>query len=211
MIKLKSFEGTIDVTATGTVAVAPDEAVIDLTVITEAKTAAAAVSANAQRTQAVIDAVSKEPNHGVTTTGLGVGPIYSFNPDTGVSTIIGFRATNTVRVRTKPGYAGRVFDVGIQAGASQVSGISFGVQNEALYREEALRLAVKRAYAEARIVAETADVKIEGARNIQIDPGFRPLFLRSEALGADAPPTPVIPADVRIEATVRITYQTRVG
>jgi len=211
MIKLKSFEGTIEVTTTGKVAVAPDEAVIDLTVITEAETAAAAVSANALRTQAVIDAVSNEPNHSVTTTGLGVTPLYRFDAKTGVSSIIGFRATNTVRVRTKPGHAGRIFDVGIQAGASAVSGISFRVQNEALYREEALRLAVKTAFAEAAIVAQTADVKIDGARTIQIDPGFMPILYRSQAFEAGAAPTPVIPTDVMIEATVRIIFQTRVG
>src|SRR5690606_37218366 len=110
MLKLKNVEGTIEVTASGQISVAPDEAVIGLDVITEAKTAAAAVQANAKRAQAVIDAVAQEPNHGVTTSGLAVGPVYKFDPKTNTSTIVGFRATNSIKVMTKPGYAGQIYD-----------------------------------------------------------------------------------------------------
>ena len=121
----------------GKVSAPPDEAVVVLEVMTQAETAAEAVATNAEITQAVLEAVMGEPNQGVTTTGLGVYPIYEYDPDTNLSSIVGFRATNGVKVVTKPISAGRVFDAGIQAGANISSGISYRIKNEAPPREEA--------------------------------------------------------------------------
>lgn len=211
MLTLKNVEGKIEVTASGEIEVAPDEAIIKLDIITEAKTATAAVQANAKRAQSVIDAVAQEPNHGVTTSGLAVGPIYKFDPETNTSMIIGFRATNSIKIMTKPGYAGQIFDAGIRAGANQSSGISFRLQNESFYREEALRMAVKNAFAEARVVANTADVKLDGPRSIEIDPSYAPILFRAEQFSADAASTPVIPEDVMIRANVRMVFQTRIS
>jgi uncharacterized protein len=210
-MKGKSFEGTIEVMGHGEVSAPPDEAIVMLDVMTQAKTASAAVSANAKRMQTVIEAVEQEPNHGVTTTGLGVYPIYKYDPETNTSTITGFRATNGVRVKTKPSSAGQVYDTGIEAGANVSSGISYRIQNEAPLREDALRMAVEHAFAEAEIVAETADVKLLGPETIVVDPVGRPIMLRAEQLAADAAPTPVIPEDMNIQANVRITFRTKVG
>ena len=99
--------GTLNVTGTGNVSASPDEAIIQLGVVTDARTATEATTSNASATKRVIDAVSAQPNHGVTTTGLSVSPICSYDEATHVSTIVGFRATNGVNVTTKVGYAGR--------------------------------------------------------------------------------------------------------
>lgn len=207
----KRFNGTLEVMGRGEILAPPDEAIVMLDVVTEAKTAAEAVAANAMRTQAVIDAVMQEPNQGVTTTGLGVFPIYKYDRQTNVSTIVGFRATNGVRVLTRPSTAGQVYDAGIEAGANVSSGISYQIRNEAPLREEALRLAVRNAFAEARVVADTAEVTLLGPETMAIDPVMGPIYLRAEKMAADAAPTPVIPEDLRISATVRITFRTRVG
>lgn len=207
-MKDKSFDGTLEVSGTGKVTVAPDEAIIHLRVITEAKTANDAVAANAKRTQSVIDAVSAQPNHGVTTTGLGVSPMMEYDAATHSNRIIGYRATNGVTVKTKIDYAGQIFDAGIHAGANQSSGISFAVQDEVPFRDEALRLAVKIAFSEARIVAKAADVTLEGAETIWIDSGMGPIMFRTAALEQDAMQTPLIPEDLTISASVRIVFRT---
>jgi uncharacterized protein YggE len=207
----KRFEGTIEGMGSGKVSAPPDEAVVVLEVLTQGDTAAEAVAINAEITQAVLEAVMSEPNQGVTTTGLGVYPVYEYDPDTNLSNIVGFRATNGVKVVTKPITAGRVYDAGIQAGANISSGISYRIKNEAPLREEALRLAVKQAYAEAKVVADTADVRILGPESIVIDPMGGPIMLRAEKLDAAAEATPVIPEDLDIRANVRITFKTRVG
>ena len=204
-----SIGGTIEVSGSGRVEVAPDEAVVQLSTITEAKTAGEAVAASAAATQAVVDAVSAEPNHGVTTSGLGLAPITHYDPQTQVTTIVGYRATNGVSVRTKIGYAGQVFDAGIRAGANQSSGIDFRLQNDAPYREEALRLAVEDALVQARIVAKAAGVEVLGPETIAIDSGGGRLYLRAAALDAGSPRTPVLPGDLTISAGVRMVLRTR--
>lgn len=205
---MKDKHGTLQVRGTGELRVSPDEAIVDLQVITEAKTATEAVEANARRTQAVVDAVAAEPNHGITTTGLGVSPIVSYDNNR-VPTIVGFRATNGVEVKTKVGYAGRIYDAGVTAGANQSSGISFRVQNETPHREEALRLATKHAYREASIVAKVAGVELEGPEAIEILSADLPIFYRAAMLEAASPPTPVIPGDTTITASVMITFRTK--
>ena len=201
--------GTLQVTGTGRVQVAPDEALVHLGVLTDGKTAADAVESNAKQTQAVLDAVSPEPNHGVTTTGLSVSPITSYDPNTNISQIVGFRATNGVEVKTKIGYAGQIYDAGIKAGANESSGITFRIQNEGPHREEALRIAVEEAHKEAKLVAKAANVALEGTKSIQIEPGGGRILYRSEAIDAKATATPVIPEDKTISASVQILFRTR--
>lgn len=203
---MNHFQGTLDVAGTGNVKVAPDEATISLTVITEGKTASEASTANAKRTQAVLDAVSAQPNHGVTTSGLDVGPIMDYS--TSPSKIVGYRATNSVTVKTKIGYASQIYDAGIGAGANESSGISFGVRDETPFREQALELAVKVASSEARIVAKAAGVSLEGPQSISIDAGGGRIYRPMVAMEKSATATPVIPEDMTISATVRLTYRT---
>jgi uncharacterized protein len=199
----------LSVTGTGKVQVAPDEAIVHLSVVTDGRTAAEAVAANARQTQAVITAVSAQPNHGVTTSGLSVYPIMSYEPNTSVGTIVGFRATNGVEVMTKPGYVGQIYDAGIAAGATQSSGITFRVQDEGPHREVALRLAIEEAVREAKIVAAAANIALGEVESIQVEPGDGRVFFRSEMLDAKQMTTPVIPERQMITARVHVQFGTR--
>jgi len=201
--------GALSVTGTGKVQVTPDEAVIHLSVLTDGKTAAEATASNAKLTQGVVDAVSAQPNHDVTTSGLSVSPIMSYDPTTSIGTIVGFRATNGVEVKTKIGYAGQIYDAGIGAGANQSSGITFRIQNEAPYREEALRTAVGEAYKEAKIVAGAAHIELLGPESIQIEAGGGRLVYRATAFDAKSAATPVLPDEQTISATVQVQFRTR--
>jgi uncharacterized protein len=197
------------VTGTGKVQVAPDEAVVHLTIVTDGRTAAEAVAQNARQTQAVINAVSALPNHGVTTSGLSVFPITSFDPNTGVSTIVGFRATNSVNVTTKPEYVGQIYDAGLAAGANQSSGITFRLRDEVPVREEALRLAVDAAFREANVVAAAAGLEVGDIESLQVEPGDGIIFFRSETFDARAAATPVIPEPLQITARVNVQFRAR--
>ena len=206
---MKDKSGTLQVTGTGNIKVAPDEAVVHLRIIAEGKTAAEAVTTAASQTDAVIKAVSSQPNHGVTTTGLGVSPIVRYDSQTRVPTIVGFRATNGVEVKTKIAHAGQIFDAGVNAGANQSSGITFRLQDETPLREDALRLAVQMAYKEARLVAKAADVELESPESLQIDPSGVHPRIRAYAAEAAAAATPVIPEDLTVSASVRILFRTK--
>lgn len=199
----------LTVTGIGKVQVAPDEAVVQLSVVTEALTAAEAVASNARQAQAVIDAVSAQPNHGVATSGLSVYPIISYDEGSSNGRITGFRATNAVEVTTKVGYVGQIFDAGVAAGANQSSGITFRVQDEGPHREEALRLAVAQAFREAQAVAGAADVELRGVESINVDPGEGSILFRREGFDAKGGATPVLPDRQTITARVQVQFSTR--
>lgn len=203
--------GTLQVSGTGKVQVAPDEVVIQLGVVTDGKTAAEATASNARRTQSVLDAVSKLSNHSLTTSGLNLSPILSYDPSTSVSSVVGFRATNGVVVKAKPGYAGQIYDAGIEAGANQSGGVSFSFAftDEVPYRNEALRLAIEDAFREAKTVARAANIELMGPESIQVNSGSGRLVYRSAAIDEKALATPVIPEEQTISAGVNIVFRTR--
>jgi uncharacterized protein YggE len=134
--------------------------------------------------------------------------MFHYDAVTQTSKIVGYRATNGVTVKTKIGHAGQVFDAGMKAGANESSGINFRLRDETPFRAEALRLAVEIAFAEAAVVAKSAQVTLEGAESIWIDSGPGRLMFRTMALEKDSMPTPVIPEDLTIAASVRIVFRT---
>jgi uncharacterized protein YggE len=69
---------------------------------------------------------------------------------------------------------------------------------------------VKSAFAEARTVADTANIDLQGPETLQIDSGAEPVLLRTAALEADTPATPTMPGNVMISRRVRIVFRTRV-
>lgn len=198
--------GSLETTGIGSIEVAPDVAEVRLSVITEAPTATEATSANAERLREVLDAVEALPHRRVSTIGLSLQPIYRFDPATGESSITGYRAENTIEVETAVEDAGRTFDAGIAAGANTSSGIGFRLQDDRPYREEAIDLAYRQAYADARAVASAADVLLLGPEELSVEPeslGPRPPF--ELARSADTP-TPVLPGLLTVIATVRVRF-----
>jgi uncharacterized protein YggE len=150
----------LEVTGMGASAVAPDRAVISLSVITQASTRAEAIADNARRTRAVIEAVSMLPILAVTSSGTGVTLI----PNRG------FRATQSITIVGKPEDIARIHDAGVRAGANQSSGVHFEVADAWPARKAALRLAVARARADAHVVARAAGVGLLGPAHVHIEP-----------------------------------------
>lgn len=184
----------------------PDVATVQLAVITEAKTAAEATQTNAAAMQQVLAAVTALPHQKISTTGLAVMPITTYDPDTRTTSITGYRAVNGALVDTKVDDAGQIFDAGIAAGANESSGISFRLSDERPHREEALRIAVKEAHADASVVATTANTNLMGVTEIEIDPPNMPSFRMLESARADVA-TPVIPGEITVEARVRMKFR----
>jgi uncharacterized protein len=203
-------DGTIEVSGTGKVEVSPDEAIISLTVLTQAESAAEAVAANALQTQAVLSAVAAEPHHRLVTTGLAVAPIYAIDPGTKAPAIVGYRASNTVEVSTEPIDAGRIYDAGVEAGASGASGIQFRMQDERPARAKALRRAVEQAYADAQVVAETAAIKLRGPEHIHVAAGPGPVGYRAATLPDELARSPVIPGDLTVAAQLHLVLRTKI-
>jgi len=192
----------------------PDQAHIDIGVVTQARTAPDASRENAERLSRVLAEVKKLLGKGdeVKTSGYSLTPNYRY-PQGGKPEIVGYTASKTVRIKTNTlDLVSRLIDGAMQAGANNVNRLIFTLKDEQGAQLEALRQASAKARSKAEAIAASLGLKIvriasinEGERTIQ--PIYRQaMAARGEALAAPAP-TPVEPGTVDVRATVSLTAE----
>lgn len=200
--------GTLTVTGDGQIKVRPDIAILDLDVVTTAKTAQDASQQNAQRMTAVTEALRDLglASADLQTVGYDVFPIFETDdksPNKGK--ITGYRVASQLRVRVDVDRAGQTIDAAIAAGANMASGIRYAVRDESSVRARALKAAVKAARRDADAIAESVDVKIRGVEALEANMGGAPILYRALEMAKSA--TPIEPGNVDISASVRVVYR----
>ncbi|HWP24338.1 MAG TPA: SIMPL domain-containing protein, partial [Candidatus Binatia bacterium] len=153
------------VTASGeaVINVEPDQAEIDVGVVTQARTAPDAAKENAAKLARVIAALKKQlgKNDEVKTAGYSLTPNYRYPREGGKPEITGYTATNVVRVRTANlDHVGKLIDAAMQAGANRVNRLVFTVQDEQGAQLQALRIASTKARAKAEAIAGALGLQI---------------------------------------------------
>src|SRR2546423_1213008 len=146
---------TIQANGTATQTANPDQAQLEVGVVTNGATAQESAQLNATQTTAVLNAVKAVlgANGTVQTVSYSLYPRYS-NDQRQPSVIIGYTTTNMVRVTTTDlSIVGRLIDATNQAGANSVGGLSFGLIDPEPLVEQALSQATKRALAHAGAIA----------------------------------------------------------
>jgi uncharacterized protein len=159
---------TISVNGNAQVILAPDIAYVSIGVHSEAKTAAEAVASNNAQTQAVIDAIKAQgvDEKDIQTTNFSVYQQEKFSPS-GESLGTFFMADNTVYVTmhdiTK---IGDILDAAISAGANNIYGITFDVQNKEAALASGRDQAMADAQAQAEQLAKAAGATLGDVQNI---------------------------------------------
>lgn len=202
---------------------APDLALFNAGVTTQAATASEAMSQNATRMAGVVAALKRAgiADRDVQTAGINLQPQYSYPtrervPVDGQTVerpprIIGYQASNTVNVRVrKLGDMGRVIDALVGQGANQVNGPQFSLADPAEAMDEARRKAVASARARADLYARAAGLRV--ARIVSISEGggyFQPMeVMVTGARVASAPPPPPTPVAIgEVSTGVGISVQ----
>jgi uncharacterized protein YggE len=207
----------VTVTATATVEREPERAVVLLAVESQAQTAEQAAAANATKMDAVIAALRRLGIAGpaVRTVSYELQPQYSQpgrDDPQRPPVISAYRAINMVQVRVDTvARAGSVVDAALKAGANRVANLYFELRDPEAARLEAVRAAVRKAQAEAQIMAETAGQRL-GAP-LQMNSGGYAIpraYDRAVEMAMQAPaaaPTPIEPGVLSVGATVTITYR----
>lgn len=209
-------EPVLSVGGRGELNVRPDQATIVLGAVIQAEQASDAqrqVNAIMQRAFEQIRGL-EIPEEAISTVGLSLEPVYSRQPPRGDQPheprIVGFRARNSIRVRIEDiTRIGRVLDVGIAAGANQIQGLNFELQDDRRARQEALRRAVQDARLKAETISEAMGVRLEQVIEVaEADVGFRPPQPQMEMMRmAMDVGTPVQPGQIQIEAQVVVRYR----
>lgn len=198
----------------------PDLAVFSAGVTSQGKTAAAALSANSADMNRVIAALKAAgiSDRDIQTSNLSLNPLYApqvVRPDGQVENpeprIIGYQVNNQVTVRQrKLADYGRVLDTLVSAGANQVNGPSFELDNSDAAMDEARVAAMTKARQRAELYAKAAGLRVKRIVSISEGGGYSPPpmpMLYAKAAMADAAPTPVAPGEVGLTATVAVQFE----
>lgn len=212
----------------------PDLAVFNAGVTTQGKTAAEALAANSTAMTRVIAALKRAgiAERDIQTSNLGINPIYSdpnreaeiaarmnrqpyVPPEQKAPVIIGYQANNSVSVRQRRlDDFGRVIDTLVSAGANQVNGPSFTMDDPDPALDEARLAAMRKARARADLYARAAGLRVVRILSISETAGyFGPppvMFQRMDASGPSAPPPPPAPVqagEVQLTANVTVLYE----
>ena len=210
----------LTVSADGRSVRTPDLAVFSAGVTSQAKTAGAALSANAADMNRVVAALKRAgiADRDIQTSNLSLNPVYAppiRRPDgqyeQGEQRIIGYNVNNTVTVRQrKLAEFGRVIDTLVEAGANQVNGPSFQMDEPDAATDEARLAAMKKARARAELYARAAGLRVVRILSISESGGYVPgppvVFARMAADSAAAP-SPVAAGEIQLNANVTVMFE----
>jgi len=201
----------------GETRIAPDRAIVTVTVVTQAATAAAAGAANAKQTTATIAALRAAglAADEVTTTGYSVNPDYQYGPNSKPK-ITGYTARNTVRADVKKiDQTGKIIDAALAGGANEVGGVEFRASNVDSARRESLAKAVAiacgDAAAMARAVGASAGQAIELSTVFEGPPRPMMELQMARVAAASDVPTPINPGEFVVAATVTARWPLQYG
>lgn len=205
----KPMDRLITVSATGYAYAEPDRATVSTGVAAEADTAAAALSANTELMQKVVDGLKESgiDAKDIQTSNFNVEPRYT-NPRDGTPPVInGYRVSNqvTVLVRDLKSLGG-LLDKLVTLGANQIGGLSFEVSKAETLKDEARKEAVANARRRAELLATAAGAEVGEVVTISEEVSYggpRPVAMRA----AKAESVPIEAGTETLEARVTVTWK----
>lgn len=216
----------ITVTGEGEVFATPDVAEFSFSVVEEAKDVKSAQDAVSKKTEVAINSLKKLgiDEKDIKTTSFNAYPKYQYNEiycikapcPSGKQEIVGYEVNQNITVKVrKIDDSAKAIDAVTTAGASNVSGISFTIDDEDALIRDARKKAIDDAREKAKVLAKDLDVKL--VRIVSFNEnggrGVYPMYMKADAVSAgpeSAPSVPVLPTgENKISSSVTITYEIR--
>ena len=207
----------IVVSGQGSAELAPDMALLQLTVTREADTARAALDASSSAMAQVIKALREQgiAERDLQTGNFSIQPKYVYPPQKSQGEnqpprIVGYTVRNGLDVRVRDlGKLGAIMDQSVTLGVNEGGNILFTNDDPSAAIEQARTRAVKDAMAKARTLAAAAGVKLGKVLEISeqsYSPAPAPM-MRSKMMMADAAEAvPVAAGESSYEVTVNLSW-----
>ncbi len=203
---------TVQVSGVGKSTAIPDMATIQTGVVTQSEMAADALKQNSEIIEKLM-AQLKNLNvaeRDIQTSQFNVTPEYERGPrGERLSKITGYRVTNQLRIRVrKLPELGKLLDQLIQSGSNQISGISFGVDDQAEAMNQARIKAMGDSKARARLYAKAAGLAVGRVLTISEQQVVfpRPNFI-ARGMEARSAAVPVAAGEQEFSATINVTFE----
>lgn len=206
----------LNLSAFGEVKVAPDVATITFGVVSEASTAADAMTQNAARMAQVMAALRRAgvEERNIQTSGLNLSAQYDY-VENQPPRLRGYQANNRVTVIIDDLVrVGTTADAVVAAGVNQIDGISFGLRDSGAAEDRARQLAVRALQAKAALYAQALGVELGGIRSLTEGGGYAPrppmpLYARAESADVMNVSTPVSGGELTVRIDITGVYDLR--
>jgi uncharacterized protein YggE len=206
---------TLSLNVNSNIKKAPDMATISAGVVTQSRTAKAAMEDNARRMTTAFAALKSAgiADRDMQTSGVNLSPQYTYVANQR-PTIKGYEATNRVSVRIRSlENIGPVLDALVAQGVNEINGPTFGIDNPEAELDTARTQAMATAMRRAELYARAAGMRVKRVLTINESGGYepqqpRPLMMMSRSMSADAAPeTPVAPGEVTLSIQLNIQFE----
>ncbi|MCI4589829.1 SIMPL domain-containing protein [Sphingobium sp. BYY-5] len=206
----------VTLNVTESVEAAPDVATVGTGVQSRAPTAAQAMRDNATKTESLIAALAKAgiAKKDIQTSGINLGAQYDYNNRDGDASgprFLGYEASNQLTVKLHDvRQVGKLLDAMVTAGATNVNGPSFSIENPAPLQAQARANALKSAKAQADFYAQAAGYR--SARLLSISESNSggnppmPMMASARFKAEAAADTPVEPGQVSASVSLTVQY-----
>jgi uncharacterized protein YggE len=204
---------SVRATAEATVVAKPDQAQIDIGVVTQAANAKAAADENARKLDLVIAALRKllGQDADIKTISYALNPNYTYPKEGGQPKISGYSASNVIQVKTSDlNQVGPIIDAAYAAGANNIHSLQFNLKNDEAVRAQALREAAAKAKSRTEAIASALGLRVirvlyaeEGSPVVR--PVYAAMDMAREKTAEFA--TPVEPGTIEVRAIVTLTVE----
>ncbi|WP_443027867.1 SIMPL domain-containing protein [Sphingomonas sp. SRS2] len=203
----------LDVVASGEVNAVPDVATVGAGVVSQAETAAAAMSDNARRTAATVATIRKAgvADRDIQTTSISLSPQYRY-AENKPPVIIGYQASSRVSVRFRDiKAAGPILDSLVAAGANQIDGPTLSIDKPEPLLDQARKKAIVAARERAALYAGAAGLRVK--RIVAISEGSfespmpRPMPMMSMARVKEAADSSIEAGEQKLAISVSVTFE----
>jgi len=205
-------QATISVAGTGNISIKPDLAVMDFSVVSEAKTVADATADNNAKMNAIID-VAKSlgvDQKDLQTAGYNVNPHYDTVKSTDITSVPDLSSSDTFQYYTNAGLGkrvlsgydvtqtltikmrgemmnkiGQVIEEATAAGANQVGDLQFTVDDPSAVQAQVREIAIKDAKSKAEILAKQLNVKLVRITSYSDGGGYNPIAYAGKGVAMD--------------------------
>jgi len=205
----------LSVSGQGEVKAAPNEAMLSAGVVSDAKTAAAALADNTHAMNAVFATLR---NAGVAdkdmqTSNFSVQPQYASitSSSSGQQRITGYQVANDVSVTVEDlSRLGATLDALVSSGANSIGEVGFAIRDPKPLLAQARAAAVADAVAKAQVLAKAAGVTLGPITSISESGYERPLAVTMMTMRESAAsPVPVAAGEQSVTAGVTISWDIR--
>jgi uncharacterized protein YggE len=211
-IQIAATGPVVELTVNESVEAEPDIATVSAGVTTEARTAVEAMRTNAQAMTAVVDRIKQlgVAERDIQTSGINLGARYDYDQANQRQVFRGYQASNRVSVTLRDiQRTGEVLDALVAAGATDLGGPEWSIDDDTAARAQARGAAMERARAQAleyTRLAGYSDIRLLEINETVAPsrPMPMPQMVRAEAADAS---TPVQPGMVEAGVIVTVKYE----